>query len=310
MVVLHPRERYRRPLSRDEGGTTTVCTMTPPTSDPDRLLDFSGRVVVITGTATGIGAATLDLLLARGAVVHALDIAYDDTHQQNGAVTLHHCDIGRAESIDAAVGRLPERVDVVMNCAGVPNGGRFDTDQVMAINWFGLRHLTEALITRMSPGSSVVHVASTAGRDWASRVELHRELMAVDDFGAGLAWLSANRDRCGDGYVVSKEAVQYYTLWRSVQLLPRRIRMNSVCPGITDTGLVDDFRRGMGADLIDHAAAVAGRFARPAEMAPAMLFLADESSASYLNGVNLNIDRGMAAARVTGQSDPTIIWGD
>ncbi len=294
-------------------GSATVWAMTDTTINTSRLLDVSNRVVVITGTATGIGAATLELLAARGAVVHALDVAYgrggeradDDTV---GAVTRHHCNVGRRDSIDEVVGRLPDRIDVVMNCAGVPNGGRFDTDEVMAVNWFGLRHLTEALIPRMPPGSAAVHVASTAGRDWASRVALHRELMAALDFEAGLAWMDDNRDRCGDGYVVSKEAVQYYTLWRSVQLLPRSIRMNSVCPGITATSLVDDFRRGMGDDLIDHAAAVAGRFARPSEMAPAMLFLADENSSSYLNGVNLNIDRGTAAARLTGQADPEAIW--
>lgn len=283
--------------------------MTDSATGPDRLLDFSDREVVITGTATGIGAATLELAAAHGATVRALDVAYDRTEDHDGAVTRYHCDVGRPDSIDDVLGRLPDRIDVLMNCAGVPNGGRFDTDQVMAINWFGLRHLTEAILARMAPGSSVVHVASTAGRDWASRVELHRELMAIPGFEAGLAWMARNRSHCGDGYVVSKEAVQYYTLWRSVQLLPRRIRMNSVCPGITATGLVDDFRRGMGDDLIDHAAAVAGRFARPGEMAPAMLFLADERSSSYLNGVNLNIDRGTAAARLTDQADPSVIWG-
>ncbi len=271
--------------------------------------------MVITGTATGIGAATLDLLLRHQATVHALDVAYppavDDGNNGLPGPTCHHCDIGQQDSIDRVVGQLPERIDVVMNCAGVPNGGRFDTDAVMAINWFGLRHLTELLLSRMPPGSSVVHVASTAGRDWMSRVELHRQLMAAGDFEAGRTWLAEgdNRERCGDGYVVSKEAVQYYTLWRSVQLLPRRIRMNSVCPGITATGLVEDFRRGMGNELIDYAAAVAGRFAHPSEMAPAMLFLADETSSSYLNGVNLNIDRGTAAARQTDQADPAAIWG-
>ena len=85
--------------------------------------------------------------------------------------------------------------------------------------------------------------------------------------------------------------------------------MNSLCPGITQTGLVDDFRRGMGDEVIDHAAAVAGRFAEPSEMAPTMLFLADEAAASYLNGVNLNVDRGTGAARMTDQSDPERIWG-
>ncbi len=281
------------------------------------LLDFSGRTVVITGTASGIGAATLDLLVGHGADAHALDVAYPGSGPTraptqvdgDGTVTIYHCDVGSQQSINAAVAALPSSIDVVMNCAGVPNGPRFDVDQVMTINWFGLRHLTEQLLDRMGTGSSVVNVASTAGRAWPDRVETHQTLMEAESFDAGLAWLDDHRDECGDGYVVSKEAVQYYTLWRAVQLLPRGIRMNSICPGITDTGLVDDFRKGMGDDLIDHAAAVAGRFAQPSEMAPAMLFLADEASSSYLNGVNLNIDRGTAAARVTEQSDPAKIWG-
>ena len=79
--------------------------------------------------------------------------------------------------------------------------------------------------------------------------------------------------------------------------------------GITNTSIIADFRRGVGDDIIDHAEAVAGRMARPQEMAPAMLFLADEASSSYLNGVNLNIDRGTAAARASGQSNPEAIWG-
>jgi NAD(P)-dependent dehydrogenase (short-subunit alcohol dehydrogenase family) len=120
--------------------------------------------------------------------------------------------------------------------------------------------------------------------------------------------LADRLDVVGDGYVLSKEAVQYYTMWRAVQLLPRGIRMNSVCPGITDTAILANFRKGMGEDVIDHAAAVAGRIARPSEMAPAMLFLADNESTSYLNGVNLNIDRGTGAARATDQSDPSRIW--
>ena len=49
--------------------------------------------------------------------------------------------------------------------------------------------------------------------------------------------------------------------------------------------------------------------ADPTEMAPAILFLADPVSSSYVNGVNLNIDRGTGAARLTGQSDPALIWG-
>jgi NAD(P)-dependent dehydrogenase (short-subunit alcohol dehydrogenase family) len=272
------------------------------------LLDFSGRTLVITGGSSGIGAATSTLALACGATVHQLDITPPADGEQAGLV--HHlCDLGDPASIDGAAAALPPTIDGLLNCAGVPNGGRFTAEDVLRVNWLGLRHLTEALLPRLTSDAAVVHIASTAGRDWPARRELHADLMAASGFDAGLATLRANADAWGDGYALSKEAVQYYTLWRSVQLLPTGIRMNSVCPGVTDTAIIADFRRGLGDEIIDHAAAVAGRMADPTEMAPAMLFLADHRSSSYVNGVNLNIDRGTGAARATNQSDPTTIWG-
>jgi NAD(P)-dependent dehydrogenase (short-subunit alcohol dehydrogenase family) len=261
--------------------------------------------VVITGAASGMGAETLTLLVAAGATVVAVDVAEVAT---SASVRHVSCDLAEPASIDAAVDRLPETVDVLMNCAGVPNGGRFSPPEVMRVNWLGLRHLTEVVLDRMPEGGSVVHIASTAGRAWTDRIDEHRQLMAAERFQDGLDWVLDHPEVIGDGYAFSKEAVQYYTMWRAVQLLPRGLRMNSICPGITDTGIIGDFRKGMGDELIDHAERVAGRMAHPAEMAPAMLFLADPMAASYINGVNLNIDRGTGAARLTGQSDPAYIW--
>jgi NAD(P)-dependent dehydrogenase (short-subunit alcohol dehydrogenase family) len=269
-----------------------------------QLLDFSGKRVVITGGASGIGAATTALLAAHGAEIHAIDLA-----PVAGNVAFYPCDLSQPDSIESVCLSLPEPIDALMNCAGIPNGGRFSPEQVMRVNWLGLRLLTERLLPRISRDGAVVHIASTAGRLWPERIAHHRALMAAESFEAGLAWLAGHESVYGDGYAFSKEAVQYYTLWRSVQLLPTGVRMNSICPGVTDTSIVADFRQGLGDDIIDHAAAVAGRMAKPAEMAPAMLFLADPAASSYLNGVNLNIDRGTGAARATDQSDPELIWG-
>ena len=274
------------------------------------LLDFTGRNLVITGGSSGIGAATSTLARQQGARVHVLDVVApqgDDGDTDRLAYT--RCDLGDPASIDAAAGHLPDRVDGLLNCAGVPNGGRFTPEVVFRVNWLGLRHLTELLLPRIAGDGAVVHIASTAGRDWPARKDLHAELMAATTYEAGLAVARAEATALGDGYALSKEAVQYYTLWRAVQLLPTGVRMNSVCPGVTATSIIPDFRRGLGDEIIDHAAAVAGRMAEPAEMAPAMLFLADHRSSSYVNGVNLNIDRGTGAARATDQSDPTAIWG-
>lgn len=269
-----------------------------------KLLDFTGKHVVITGSASGMGAATAKLVAEHGGLVHSIDVA-----PVSVGVGRHRCDLSDAAAIDEVVALLPAQVDVLMNCAGVPNGGRFSPEAVMRINWLGLRHLTESLLPRIPRGGSVVHIASTAGRDWAARVAHHRTLMAAETFDAGLDWVKANPDVYGDGYAFSKEAVQYYTMWRAVQLLPAGVRMNSLCPGVTETAIVSDFRKGLGDELIDHAAAVAGRMASPEEMAPTMLFLADHEAASYVNGVNINVDRGTGAARATDQSDPEHIWG-
>lgn len=265
----------------------------------NELLDFSGRAVVVTGAATGIGAAAVERFVAAGASVHALDIAPLASSAIDAGVRAYSCDLGRSESIDDTVAELPDSVDVLINCAGLPNGGRFTPAEIMSVNWLGLRHLTEAVVPRMPEGSAVVHVASTAGRAWAERAAELRELMLAGSFAEGAAWVDANAEVCGDGYSFSKEAVQWYTMSRAVETRRLGVRMNSICPGVTNTRLVDDFRRGVGADVLDRATAIAGRMAEPGEMAPALLFLADEASSSFVNGVNVVIDGGSAAARFT-----------
>ena len=273
-------------------GARTLADMTS-SLDPG----LNGKTAVVTGAASGIGAAVVDVLIADGAQVVALDIA------PVGAAVAQtiQCDLGDVASIDLATELLPTSIDVLINCAGVPNGGRFSSAEVMAINWLGLRHLTEKLIERIPAHGSVTHVASTAGRGWPDRVPQLAELMLASSFEEGAAWVASHPDIVGDGYAFSKEAVQYYTMWRALQLRPERdLRMNSVCPGVTNTQLAEDFRRGVGDDVIDRATQIAGRLAEPSEIAPGLVFLADASRAGYINGVNLNVDNGTGAAHSIG----------
>lgn len=248
-----------------------------------------------------MGAAVADALAATAADVHTLDVVYRPTPDRpDGSTWINHdCDLGSLAAINTVLGAVPDQIDVLLNCAGIPSGGRFDSQQIMAVNWLGLRHLTEAVLGRMGPGASVVHIASTAGRNWAERRQVHEHLMTVDDFDRAATWLADNPDIVDDGYILSKEAVQFYTMWRAAQLIERGIRMNSVCPGVTDTAIVDDFRNSIGDDVIDNAVAVAGRMGTPAEMASVVLFLADNSRSAYVTGVNLNVDGGTAAHRAT-----------
>lgn len=253
--------------------------------------------MVVTGAAAGMGKALAAQLVSAGASVHAIDMAEITT----AGVTAHACDLRDLGALNATIGDIPDSVDALFNCAGLPNGGRFSATEVMQVNWLALRHLTEALLPRMPARSAVVHVSSTAGRNWAERAPLHAELMAASTWSDGQGWIAAHIDLIGDGYSFSKETVQYYTMWKALQTIEQGVRMNSICPGVTNTQIYDDFRRGVGGDVLDRAVSVAGRLAEPEEMTPPMMFLADHAAASYVNGVNLNVDHGTGAAHLTGQ---------
>ena len=258
------------------------------------LLRFDGRTIALTGAASGIGAATLDLLNTTGADVHAIDLA----PIAPGSHTSHRADLGDPGSVAELIEHLPARVDALVNCAGLPNGGRFTAQQIMAVNWLGLRMLTEGVLPRMPEGSAVVHVASTAARNWQLHQPELAELLSIESFSETMAWVSSHDGVVGDGYALSKEAVCYYTLHRSASSLEQGVRMNSISPGVTNTPIAADFVSGVGADVIDQAIASAGRIAQPEEMAPSLLFLADELSSSFISGENLTLDRGIKAARI------------
>ena len=262
--------------------------------------DYTGRIVLVTGAATGMGAETAALLVDTGAEVHALDIA-----EVTGPVAgSQRVDLGDSTSIDGVLDALPERIDAVMNCAGIPGGTRFDARTVMRVNFLGLRHLTEAIFDRIPSGGSVTSIASLAGGGWTNHVAELTELLATGDFRAAEAWLDGRDDLIGDGYGFSKECVQYWTMWRSVTAIKSGVRINSICPGVTDTAIMADFRQAMGDNAIEMTAeAGIGRLATADEMAPAMAFLGDKGAASYVNGVNLDIDGGFMAAMTTGQVD-------
>ena len=262
--------------------------------------DYTGRIVLVTGAATGMGAETAALLVEAGAEVHALDIA-----EVTGPVAgSQRVDLGDSTSIDGVLDALPERINAVMNCAGIPGGTRFDAHTVMRVNFLGLRHLTEAIFDRIPSGGSVTSIASLAGGGWTNHVAELTELLATGDFRAAEAWLDGRDDLIGDGYGFSKECVQYWTMWRSVTAIKSGVRINSICPGVTDTAIMADFRQAMGDNAIEMTAeAGIGRLATADEMAPAMAFLGSEGAASYVNGVNLDIDGGFMAAMTTGQVD-------
>ncbi len=252
--------------------------------------------VAVTGGATGMGAATVQRLLERGAEVHVLDVAAP----ARDAVAFHECDLGERERIDAAIAALPERLDALVNVAGI--AGPEPAEQVVRVNFLGLRHLTEALTPRIVDGGGVVNVASVAGQGWQRRFEVVDALLRTPDFDAGVEWLRANEDKWAkDPYTFSKQCVVAYTFRAAGAALERRVRVNCVSPGAVGTRLTPAFRAQMGDDQYAWSVAQIGE-ARPEDVAPVIEWLA-VGECGWLNGVDIPVDGGFTAGALGGWID-------
>jgi NAD(P)-dependent dehydrogenase (short-subunit alcohol dehydrogenase family) len=251
-------------------------------------MSLNGKTIVITGASSGIGAETARLARYQGAQVIGLD-RNDPTISIDGFVKV---DMADPDAIDTAVAQLPDRVDGLINAAGI--SGLADRDLVARVNYLGLRHMTEALVPRLA-GGAVVNVASILGVEWPKRLDAHKALAETAGFSEGLAWLEANpvdQDTC---YQYFKEALVVWSKTRGYSLFMQNdIRMNSVAPGPVMTPILGEFVQMLGEERV---AADAANIKRPAiadEIAPPILFLCSDA-ARWVTGINLPVDGGIDA---------------
>jgi NAD(P)-dependent dehydrogenase (short-subunit alcohol dehydrogenase family) len=258
---------------------------------------YDNKRVVVTGAASGMGAATVAMLADAGAEVHALDIA----HVDGPAAKTYETDLGDPTSIDRTVDAIGGPVDAVFNVAGVPQ--THSPLRVMQVNFLGLRHFTERILEYVPDGGAIASVASLAGMGWQEHRAPITEVLDTPDFAAGTAWCEANLEGMGDPYFFSKECLIVYTFRRSHETVQRGVRMNCISPGPVDSPMMPAFRSALSSETIDWTASQAnGRLGRPEEMAPPLVFL-NSDEASYVNGHNLLVDAGFTAAMTTGQVD-------
>lgn len=246
---------------------------------------FKNRVIVVTGGATGIGNAAAMLFAEEGAIVAVNDLSEDSTER---AVELIRSAGGNAipipgdvadedRVVDLARGLVDRygRIDVLVNAAAQMKLQPAETYQnwqrLMSVNVDGSFYWARA---------AAVH----------SMIQRRRGSIVNISSGAGLAAVP------GDiGYTTSKHAVIGLTRGLSVEWAPFGIRVNCVCPGLTETPM---FREMEHADPQRYAARRAriplGRPARAREQANAIAFLASDD-ASYATGLIMNVDGGQMA---------------
>ncbi|MBS1863625.1 MAG: glucose 1-dehydrogenase [Actinobacteria bacterium] len=248
---------------------------------------LAGKVCVITGTASGIGACSARLFADEGATVVGIDL---DAEQAAGALTIA-ADVAEEAEVRAAMDRAVEeygRIDVLMNNAGInptDDGSVTETSlgswqRVQDVNLRGVFLCCKHAIPHMleAGGGSVVNVAS---------------FVAV--MGAAVSQAS---------YTASKGAVLSLSRELGVEFAARGVRVNALCPGPVDTPLLKElFAKDpeRAAKRLVHVPM--GRFGEPEEIAAAALFLASEES-SFVTASTFMVDGGLSSAYITpGQVD-------
>jgi NAD(P)-dependent dehydrogenase (short-subunit alcohol dehydrogenase family) len=245
---------------------------------------LEGKTIVVTGCASGIGAATAALARSHGATVIAVDI---QRPKQSPDVFIQ-ADLSDPASIAKLVALLPHRIDGLANIAGLPPTR--PAADVVKVNLVGLKTLTTLLLPKLADGASIVNLASLAGLGWPEAKQAIDESasLQLDDVEA---FCERHGIAGARSYFFSKEALIVWTMQNRWTWRDRGIRMNAVSPGPVDTPILRDFVQTLGARA-EEDMRVMDRPGLPADIAPVVCFLLSDGSA-WIRGTNVPADGGM-----------------
>lgn len=244
------------------------------------------NTIVVTGAASGIGAATARLLAQQGATV----ICVDRNQPAEEVDEFIQADLSDQASIDHLVSRLPRGINGLANIAGLPPTR--PAAEVLKVNLVGLKYLTNKLIPQLAEGAAIVNLASLAGIGWPQAVPA---ILACEslDFEGVPAFCTKHGIEGARSYFFSKEALITWTLQNRWTWRARGIRMNCISPGPVETPILSDFVQTLGARA-EEDMRVMDRPGHPDDIAPVAAFLLSAAS-GWIRGANIPVDGGMHA---------------
>ena len=247
---------------------------------------FENKVALVTGAASGIGAATARLLAREGAAVVLADISDEggrslaaDIGPSAMAVKCDVASAGEVEALIQAAITRHGRIDILFNNAGIGSFGTSvevqpaDWERIIAVDLHSVYHACHFAIPHMPRGSAIVNTASISGMGGDYR------------FAA---------------YNAAKGAVINYTRALAIDHARDGIRVNALCPGLVDTPITAGVQQLPGLREDWESRIPLGRAAQPEEMANVVAFLASDA-ASYMTGSIIVADGGTTAH--TGQPE-------
>ncbi len=256
-------------------------------------LSLQGKVAVVTGAGQGMGRANTRLLSERGAAVAALDVNASGAEQTieglPGRALALACDVSDSAAVNDAFAEIESAfgaISVLVNNAGIGRAPEDGSDEM-----YGLMAKRDAeLAERGASETHVDHIVFMEDAGWRGVLGVNLDgafycsraavrSMANAGIAGSIISMASTAAQSGEGplhYVTSKAAIIGFTRGLARELGSRRIRVNAVAPGPTNTPIMD----GIPEEWIKRmeSAIPLGRMAEPEEIAQAVCWLASDAS--------------------------------